>query len=456
VDESGTAGARPDGMTHFARLYRLRSLLALATLALLGCGSGAGETKPDAGATEGGSKDATPPTDARSTDSASPMDAPTESSPTGDAKSGTGACPLSGDPVACDDGTGSLGTGKRCPLSTVMGATSSYHLTVSGSKFATIGVCAYVMPSSCTNTAGDVLEFSGGEGTVPAHTLDGLANESPYCFRLVSVVWDSNWADNGLTTGGPAGMGGDVLGASQRPEAVIEWERSYLRASTSTPVCATGGSAGSSLLLYQIMHNNGAELLDHVQVTEATPYARFDQGCDPNAGAEGTAVVCSGLPADTDPQYSFLSGSSTPQTGPVTLVRGDTHDPNCDTEGGSLSSSERAALQAMSLVTSGFAPITLKQTSLSVYMCATVPNATQGEAVYVFGTDADLASAGTGPYTGLISLDLATSFYSCKANSTCTPHIVCDPLCATEEFGKAPDAGAELAEDMKANCILRH
>ena len=34
----------------------------------------------------------------------------------------------------------------------------------------------------------------------------------------------------------------------------------------------------------------------------------------------------------------------------------------------------------MSLVTAGFTPVTLSQTSLSVYMCAAVPNATQGQA----------------------------------------------------------------------------
>lgn len=425
-------------------------VVLVGSSAVEGCASNAAAPQVDSGKPDGGggreASGAPSDTSTRAPES-SPRDAP---------GGGPGACPITGDPVACNDGTGSTGSNTACPLSTLTDASASYHLTVSGSKFATIGACLYVTPTSCPSTAGDVLEFSGGEGTSPGNTLNDLAENAPYCFRLLSVQWDSNWANDGETTGGPAGMGGNVLAASQRPEAVIEWVRSFLRTSSSTPLCATGGSAGSSELLYQVMHNNGEQLLDHVQLTEATPYARFDEGCDPSAPGEGTDVVCSALPANTNPQYSYLSGSSTPQMGPVTLVQGDTHDPNCDKSGGSLSRTERAALQAMSLVTSGFAPITLHQTSLSVFMCATVPNATQGQAVFVFGKDADLADEGGSTYTGLIRLDLATSFYSCAADSNCMPHIVCDLGCATEQFERAPDAGATLAEDMKSNCVLRH
>jgi hypothetical protein len=148
-----------------------------------------------------------------------------------DASAGdAGTCPATGDPVACDDGTGSLGTGTRCLLArdagAPPGATESYHLRVSGSTFATLGACLYVTPSSCPTTGGDVLEFSGGTGTSPGSTLNGLGEKTPYCFRLLSVAWDSNWADDGTTTGGPVGMGGNVLAASQRPQALIEWVHS--------------------------------------------------------------------------------------------------------------------------------------------------------------------------------------------------------------------------------------
>jgi hypothetical protein len=202
------------------------------------------------------------------------------------------------------------------------------------------------------------------------------------------------------------------------------------------------------------MHNNGEALLDHVQIVSATPYARFDKGCNLATPEEGSNVVCSALPPVTEPQYSFLQGSSNP--GAVRLVSGETHDPNCDADGGTQSPSEAASLQAMSLVTSSFAPMTLHQTSLSVYMCATAPNATQGQAVYVFGANADVASSDGGAYTGLISLDLGTSFYGCAANTTCVPHIVCDSSCATESFGETPANRTELAMDIQANCVSRH
>jgi hypothetical protein len=431
-----------------------RAPLRAETFAFAACSflAGCGSTSPGSA-----------PGDAGRTTEAGPdvaLDHKSDALPTadaGDAASvGSHTCPSSGDPVACDDGTGSLGTKAACPLSTVSGAMASYHLSVSGSMFATIGACLYVTPSSCSSAKGDLLGFSGSEGTSPGGQIAGVGENAPYCLRLLSVAWDSNWADDGTTTGGPVGMGGNVLAASQRPQALIQWVHSYLRTSATTPLCATGGSAGSSELLFQLMHDNGEELLDHVQITEATPYARFDKGCNLATPEEGTNVVCSALPAGTQPEYSFLSGSAQPNSGAVHLVSGETHDPNCDADGGVQSASEAAALQAMSLVTSGLTPITLNKTSLSAFMCATVPNATQGQAVYVFGVAADLASSDAGRYTGLISLNLATPFYGCPAGSICVPHIVCDPSCATEAFGQTMPDKVELAEDMQNNCVLRH
>jgi hypothetical protein len=421
------------------------------------CGSTAPEEDggaPDSGMAPDAGQDAGPSTDSGSADSGPPADAgPGDAGSLDAGSSDGGACPLAGDPAACDDGTGSLGTNTACPVATVPGATESHHLTVSGSMFATVGACVYVTPTSCPEAHGDVLEFSGGDGTTPGVPLDGLGQATPYCLRLLSVAWDSNWADDGFTDGGPVGLGGNVLAASQRPQALIEWVHTYLRSSSATPLCASGGSAGSSLLLFQLMHNNGEQLLDHVQVVSATPYARFDKGCDSATPEEGTDVVCSALPPTTEPQYDFLQGSSNP--GAVRLVSGETHDPNCD-DGGVQTAHEAAALQAMSLVTASYAPITLRQTSLSVYMCATVPNATQGQAVYVFGVNADLASADAGPYTGLISLHLGTPFYGCPSGTACVPHIVCDSACATESYGETAADKMSLAEDMLNNCVARH
>jgi hypothetical protein len=202
------------------------------------------------------------------------------------------------------------------------------------------------------------------------------------------------------------------------------------------------------------MHNDGETLLDHVQLVSATPYARFDKGCNPATPAEGSSVVCSQLTPGTRPQYDYLEGASNP--GAVKLVSGETHDPNCDADGGVQTAGEAAALEAMSLVPMGFAPLSLGRTSLSVYMCAAVPNATQGQAVYVFGVNADLASADAGPYTGLISLKLATPFYGCAAGASCVPHIVCDPSCNTESFSATPANQVVLATDMQNNCVARH
>jgi hypothetical protein len=355
------------------------------------------------------------------------------------------ACPGEGDPVACDDGTGSLGTKTACPLSVEPLSKESYHLKVSGSKFATSGACVYVTPSTCAIAKGDVMEFSGSGGTTPADGLDKSLQATPYCFRVLGVVWDSDWEDDGMTTGGPVGMGGDVLAASQKPEAVIQWVHDHERTSASTPFCARGGSGGSSELLYQLMHNDGEALLDHVQVISVTPFGRIDKGCDPTSPSEGSNVVCSALPATTEPQYNAAAP----------LVRTITHDPNCDVEGSSLSTSERSALEAMSLVPSGFAPLILTKTSLSAYMCSNMPNATQGQAVDVFGTHADLATATAG-YTGLISLNLGTAFYGCASGSSCIPHIVCGADCSGEGYGTSKADEDELLADMQTNCVARH
>ncbi len=358
----------------------------------------------------------------------------------------SGACPGSGDPVACDDGTGSLGTKAACPLSADPTATASYHLTISGSKFATAGVCLYVTPTSCATAKGDVLQFSGSGGTGVEDGLDKAVDGSPYCFRMLDAQWDADWEDDGETTGGPVGMGGDILAASQKPQALITWVHTFERSSPTTPLCARGNSGGSSELLYQVMHNGGEALLDHVQIVSATPFGRVDKGCDSESPTEGTNVVCSALPATTEPQYNAAS----------TLVRTITHDPNCDTDGGTLGTSERASLRAMSLVPNGFVPITLHQTSLSAYMCSAMPNATQGQAVDVFGVNADLATAGTGAYTGVISLDLAAPFYACAANATCPPHVICAADCTVEGYGTSATDKAALLQDLSDNCVLRH
>jgi hypothetical protein len=291
-----------------------------------------------------------------------------------------------------------------------------------------------------------VLQFAGGGGTGLLDSFDVALRASPYCFRLLDVKWDSDWEDDGMTTGGPAGVGGDVLAASQKPQALIAWVHTYLRTSSTTPLCARGNSGGSSELLYQLMHDGGGAVLDHVQIVSVTPFARIDDGCDPASPQEGTNVVCSALPATTSPQY-----------GPAQqLVQTITHDPGCDVTGHTLSAAERASLQAMSLVTPGFAPMTLHETSLSAYMCSNSPNATQGQAVDVFGVNADLTTQGMGTYAGLLSLDLGTKFYACAAGQTCPPHVVCGADCSGEGYGGTAADRMELLTDMHDNCVSRH
>jgi hypothetical protein len=430
------------------RLWR-GLLPTIATLLIFApaCGGPGGGAGPDAGGPGGDA--ANLGMDGMVAAEAGDSAGPSEDAPMSDAadgSGGTGSCPGSGDPVACDDGTGSLGTKTACPLSTDPGAAASYHLKVSGSKFATSGACLYVTASSCSSPKGDILQFSGGGGTGVENKFNPMLDAAPYCFRLLDVQWDTDWEDDGMTTGGPVSMGGDVLAASQKPQALIAWVHDFERTSPATPFCARGNSAGSSELLYELMHNGGETLLDHVQIISATPFGRIDKGCDPASPAEGTNVACSALPATTEPQYNGAS----------LLVRTITHDPNCDTTGGSLGASERASLQAMSLVTSGFAPLTLHQTSLSAYMCSNMPNATQGQAVDVFGVNADLATAGIGTYTGLISLDLATAFYSCGASTACPPHVVCGADCSGEGYGGSTADRTELLTDLETNCVQRH
>jgi hypothetical protein len=415
-------------------------MLRVACLLVLGivagaCSSGTNASQ-DAGGDGSMSGDAGDASDANSaTDAADAADA-------------TSSCPSSGDPAACDDGTGSLGAATACPLSVDGGkvdptATASYHVRVTGSKFATSGACVYVTPSSCPTTNGDVVQFAGGGGTGLEDGFNEELEKTPYCFRLLDVQWDSDWEDDGMTTGGPVGMGGDMLAASQKPQALITWVYDFERTSTATPLCARGNSGGSSELLYELMHNAGEAQLDHVQIVSATPFARVDEGCDPTSPTEGTNVVCSALPTTTEPEYNAAA----------TLVRTITHDPNCDADAG-LGTSERASLRAMSLVPTGFSSMTMQKTSLSVYMCSNAPNATQGQAVDVFGVAADLATTGAGP--GLISLTLATPFYACAANASCPPHVVCGADCSTEGYGTTDADKMEILSDMQSSCVMRH
>lgn len=366
-----------------------------------------------------------------------------------DGSSGTTkGCPGTGDPSACDDGTGSLGTKAACPLGNAdPTATSSYHVQVAGSGFADIGACVYVTESGCSTTAGDLLQFSGGYGTDVQDSLNDALTVSPYCFRALDVKWDTAWEDDGKTTGGPVGHGGDVLAASGRVHAIIQWLHDFERTSASTPFCGRASSGGTSAVLYEIFHGSGDALFDHVQLQHATPFMRFDIGCDPASPPEGTNVVCSGLPASTMPQYAG---------GHLAEAQTMTHDPNCDADGGTLGDSERAALHAMSVITPDVTKKTLNHTSVSAFMCSMAPTATQGQAVFVFGVDADLASAGSATYNGILDVKLDGAFNGCAAGAECPPHVDCSNLCSGESFGSHPPDRQAMLDDMQANCVLRH
>lgn len=409
-------------------------IAATLGITLAACsGSDAGVTSVDAGSD--GSTDTV-------ADSAASGDGATS-----DGAATTGACPGSGDPSACDDGTGSLGTKTACPIGEAdPTATISYHLTVTGSKFAATGACIYVTNSSCSSAKGDLLQFAGGDGTGVQNELDKAVTQDPYCVRTLDVKWDKAWEDDGMTTGGPAGMGGDMLAASQKAHALIAWVHDFQRSSTSTPFCGRGSSGGSSELLFEVFHGSGDALFDHLQLQHTTPFARIDKGCDSASPQEGTNKVCSTLPTTTEPQYNDAAG----------FVRNITHDPNCDTDGGTLSDPERAALRAMSVVTTDVTKTTLHKTSVSAFMCAMAPNATQGQAVDVFGVNADLASAGSAAYAGILDVQVATAFNGCAAGAECAPHVDCAADCSTETFGTTKEDRAALLADIQSNCVLRH
>jgi len=373
------------------------------------------------------------------------IDTPTIDTP-GDSSS-AGLCPGTGDPVACDDGTGST----ACPLAMIPNASKSFHLKVTGTAFAASGACVYVVDTACPSVAGDIIQFSGGDGTGAPSEYDARLVISPLCFRLLDVMWDTAWEDDGMTTGGPLGHGGNVLAASGKAHALIEWAHTFARTSAASPFCARGSSGGSSELLYELFHASGDALFDHVQLQHTTPFARFDKGCTTTTPDEGTNVVCSGLPTTTSPQYgpagAFVSGIVHERTGNMN---------RCDQAGVTLSQAELDSLHAMSLVTPGLAPLTLQRTSLTALMCANGPNATQGQAVDVFGVNADLASAGTAAYGGIIDVQVATAFNGCAAGARCPPHVFCSPDCSGETFGTQQADRQAALDDMHANCVLRH
>jgi hypothetical protein len=361
-------------------------------------------------------------------------------------------CPGTGDPAACDDGTGSTGTGTACPLARIPNASKSFHLQVTGTGFAAAGACVYVVGASCSTVAGDIIQFSGGDGTSAPTEYDASLVASPLCFRLLDVMWDTAWEDNGLSTGGPIGRGGNVLAASGRAHALIAWARAFARTSPTSPFCGRGSSGGSSELLYELFHASGDAIFDHVQLQHSTPFARFDKGCTATIPDEGANVVCSGLPATTSPQYGpaagFVSG--------IVHERAPDGTNRCDQPNITLSPTELAALHAMSIVTPGLAPLTLRRTTVTALMCSMAPNATQGQAVEIFGVNADLASAGMASYTGIIDVQVATPFNGCAAGARCPPRVFCSAACSGETFGSVAANRQAALNDMRANCVLRH
>src|SRR5262249_52753052 len=157
--------------------------------------------------------------------------------------------------------------------------------------------CVYTFNQKGT-LKGDVIVQSGSNGIDPSPVFNqGYTGAG---LRTSDVGWDSDWAQVGNA------YPGNILAAAGKMKAVIDWVNAHIRGvSAPTPYCGWGGSQGSAAILYSLMHyHEGDTKLDHVQVQAASPFARLDIRCDPNAPAV-SPTLC---PADTSVAPNFFPG----------------------------------------------------------------------------------------------------------------------------------------------------
>ena len=193
-------------------------------------------------------------------------------------------------------------------------------------------------------------------------------------------------------------------------------------------------------MLYAITHyGEGDSKLDHVMLQAATPFARIDIGCDPNA-LPLARTVCPDV-EDLDQHYV---GNQ------IDIITASTHVQSCM---GSPTASELQTLASQSIVSAG-EQTTFTKTSISAFYCQRSPNLTIAGGTYFFGAD-----------NTNIATNLKTPSYNpdgslrCAAGEACRPQIVCAPLsssCNGESVERDPEIFDQMVADMKLNCIPRH
>ena len=356
---------------------------------------------------------------------------PPEEAPEGTIAAAATGCTCATPPCACEDGqTG----GCARPAGTV----TLHHLLTFVPSADPLGACvAVVSPvAGCSGAVrGDVITLSGSGGTGYETRENGLLTGTGGCLRVENVAWDTDWEPTGPD------FPGSILHASLRFKAVGAWINTHVRQGATTAFCAEGSSGGSSLLLYQLFDNGLKAAFDHVQTVNATPFSRIDLGC--GLSTPVPPHVCSNSAGQTNDGSEY---------GPATgAVRTWTQDATCGT-----SMPDSPAFLAQSILTSASVPVlALSKTTLSAFRCGrstTGLNATYGQAEYIFGASADLASTAQG------KLSLAkTPHYSngqtCTTPTSCPPNFVCETDCTGPE-GLSQSDFDDAARDMISNCVV--
>lgn len=359
------------------------------------------------------------------------QDAASEDEPTGTVAAAATSCTCGTPPCACEDGQ-TAGCPSNPPPTAVV-----HHLLSFVNNTDPLGVCVAVVPpvAGCSGSVrGDVITLTGSGGEGYQAKENAILTGTGGCLRVENVSWQGDWEVTG------ASFPGSILTASLRFKAVSAWINNHVRQAATTPYCAFGSSAGSSLLLYQLFHNGLKVLFDHIQTINATPFSRIDLGC--SLTTQAPPRVCSNSGAQTDDsQYGSAAGA----------VRRWTQDSTCAT-----ATPDTAAFLAQSILTSNSVPVlTLSKTTLSAFRCGKSSNglnATYGQAEYIFGASADLATTAQGKIL-LAKTPVYANGQRCATPASCPVNFVCETDCTDPEGLTQTDFDA-AAHDMIANCVV--
>lgn len=357
--------------------------------------------------------------------------APPDEQPQGMIAAAVTGCMCNTPPCACDDGqTG----GCSQPAGTV----TLHHLLTFVPNADPLGVCvAVVSPvAGCGGAVhGDVITLSGAGGTGYATSENAILTGTGGCMRVENLAWDTDWEETG------SDFSGSILRASLRFKAVGAWINQHVRPGAVTPYCAAGSSAGSSLLLYQLFDNGLKTAFDHIQTLNATPFSRIDLGCSLTTPVP--PHVCSNSAGQSNDGSEYGSATNG--------VRMWTQDATCGT-----SMPDTAAFLAQSILTTTSVPVlVLSKTTLSAFRCGkstTGLNATYGQAEYIFGASADLATTAQGKLS-LAKTPHYSNGQSCSTPTDCPVNFVCETDCTSPEGLTQPDFDA-AARDMISNCVV--